>query len=848
MHILFFLMHAYTQKILFNSFLKGYCIKQSFMIERNFSKKEEKTMKKINAKSIMIMSLAFILAACGGKRPSESSEGLPDNLFAIPSTEKTTAYGLAGRAARYQYNGLLSTPPGSMNYLKTQEALNAQHFANFIDGLLTHNEYGVLEKSLAEKVVHNADYSEFTFTVRKGVKWQHYDGTQYNATIEGIDVPQFVVPSDWVTTAKAICTYANASDLEYLIGTFVEGAEEYYWYTRVQYGVANKESGYKFTMTDYEKVAAKINALIKENSPNIWKTCYDNGSKKIEASDVANIANLSRLGIVADDENMTLTYKLIQKASYFPTLFTYSCYLPTNQYFLKEVKFSNFGTENDKILYNGPYLLSKWDETKVVYKANQEYWNKDNTITVNTINYDVIADLSSITSSTTREEFEAGRIDGFSLSKKDVEGWNNYVVGADGTGTFDNPADPRVNSRLLDTIGNMYGSNLVLARDKVDGKASPYCKSSTAESVNNTARALRLADVRRAILNSFDMNLIFDARYENLEESLRQQEKVWTYVPKGFVIDDNGNDYLTHYYEVYGQKNNMPAGDIENPVEGTAAYELKPGQTATKTLEQEEINALLAKAEQAIELFNAENPSEAITKPINLELYSLWFDETSQAEDQKVIDSLNTRLNYGKSGDNKLFNVIPTDNITNANYNTASRSGQWDLSVVQWGWGADYGDPLTFMNTYIKNGDWGDVFPYVNEAYVDNYEINEAETGLIKSDLLEEYTNLVNLGAQETDDLNARYNYFAQAEYMLIEELGIYKPQTNNGQGWSLSVSRSAGYMMPTSSYGLSNDRLTGWYILDQVMTRDERNAARTVQQQLKEAYLEEVGGAINIY
>ena len=28
--------------MLFNSFLKGYCIKQSFMIERNFSKKEEK--------------------------------------------------------------------------------------------------------------------------------------------------------------------------------------------------------------------------------------------------------------------------------------------------------------------------------------------------------------------------------------------------------------------------------------------------------------------------------------------------------------------------------------------------------------------------------------------------------------------------------------------------------------------------------------------------------------------------------------------------------------------------------------------------------------------------------------
>ena len=794
-------------------------------------------MKKFSAKSIMIMSLAFVLVACNQA----------GDTFKIEKNEKTIAYGLAGKAARRQYNGLLSASIGSLNYLKTQEALNAQHFANFIDGLLTHNEYGVLQKNLATKVTHNADFTEFTFTVRDGVKWQRYDGTQYEANIEGLDVPQFVVPSDWVTTAKAICSYSNASDLEYLIATFVEGAEEYYWYTRCQAGVANNEAGFKFAMTDYDKVAAKLNSLIKENSPNIWTLQYQNGEKKIEASDVPNIQNLSRFGVKADDANMTLTYKLIQKAPYFPTLFTYSCYMPTNQYFLKDTKFTNFGTDQDKILYNGPYLLNKWSDTKVVYKANQGYWNVANTITVETVNYDVIQDLNSITSSTTREEFEAGRIDGFSLSKKDVEGWNKYVIGTDGTGTYDNPADPRVNSRLLDTIGNMYGSNLVLARDKVEGGLTSYAKDGTAASVANTARALRLADVRRAILDSYDMNLIFDARYENLDAELRQQEKVWTYVPKGFVIDDSGNDYLTHYYEVYADKKGLEPGDIENPVEGTAAYELKPGQTETKTLSQEEVNVLLERAEEAIDLFNAENPSEAITKPINLELYSLWFDEDSQTEDTKIINSLNTRLNYGKSGDNKLFNVIPTDKMTNADYNSVSRSGNWDLSTVQWGWGADYGDPLTFMNTYIKGGDWGDIFPYVNEDTVDNYEINEAGTGLVKSDLLAEYTALVNQGAQETDDFNKRFDYFAEAEYKLIEELGIYKPQTNNGQGWSLSVSRSAGYMMPTASYGLSSDRLTGWYILDQVMTREERNAARAKQLELKEAYVSE-HGAVDIY
>ena len=52
---------------------------------------------------------------------------------------------------------------------------------------------------------------------------------------------------------------------------------------------------------------------------------------------------------------------------------------------------------------------------------------------------------------------------------------------------------------------------------------------------------------------------------------------------------------------------------------------------------------------------------------------------------------------------------------------------------------------------------------------------------------------------------------------------------------------------MPTSSYGLSGDRLIGWYILEQVMTREERKAAREKQLADKEAYVA-AHGSINIY
>ena len=151
------------------------------------------------------------------------------------------------------------------------------------------------------------------------------------------------------------------------------------------------------------------------------------------------------------------------------------------------------------------------------------------------------------------------------------------------------------------------------------------------------------------------------------------------------------------------------------------------------------------------------------------------------------------------------------------------------------------------MNTYHKNGDWKDIFGYVGEDHVDSYSMNAGKSALEKTDLLKAYSDLVDEGAKETTNFNARFDKFAEAEYMLINELNIYRPQINNGQGWALSVSKAAGYYSPTASYGLSSDRFTGMFVLEEVMTRDERNKAREKQRELKEAYVSE-HGAMDIY
>lgn len=805
-------------------------------------------MKLGKIRSTMILGLVAVLASCtgggGGTRITDSSYDL-----------------LNGRLKRETYRSILATSVGDMNYMNTQEAQDAMHFANFVDGLLIHNEYDVLVKNLAETATHNADYTEFSFTVRTGVKWVTYEGEQY-VSENGSGTPQFVSANDWVTSAKAILNYTNASTLTYLLSNFIVGAEEYYQYSQIAAGIASGSP--QFARMDEQDMADFINEQIEINNPTVYRTHYR--ENPVLASDIAAIASGSRLGIeasgVTPNGGGTITYRLYSQSRWFPTMLTYSAYLPVNEDFLNSVRFTEFGKDNDKILYCGPFLLSYYDEYNVIYVKNESYWNPS-IIKINRIDYQVAP--ATIGDTYVRDQFETDQIDGFSLTTNDEVGWRNYITGPDGTGTFEDPYDSRVNARLLDTIGDMFGSNIVMARDKTNTLTS-YSSYGSFATVENTARAFRIKEVREAILNALDYN-VYNKRYGESEEDpvadelLRSQYMVHTYTPKGFVIDDDGNDYVTHHlYEVYADKLNIPSGvdelskpEEEQNLEGTVAGLLEPGQYDTRQKTDEEVWEYVEIALEAIEQYNAQAESnQQITLPINIEYYSMWFDGDTQQNDTDTILSMNLRLNNVDEpmdiGTYPYFNVVPTDLINQTNYQTVSRNGCWDYAPVQWGWGADYGDPLSYMNTYTRNGDWTDVFPYLGLDEIENYHLN-SDGILVEEELLTEYDALVDEAAAITDDNNERFDLFAEAEYMLLEELAIYMPQVNYGQGWTWSVSRAAGYETPGGMYGLSRDRLTGTYVLEEVLTRQERNALRAEQAERKEAYLEEIGGgSINIY
>ncbi len=800
----------------------------------------------------MILALSGILAACNGNSAKDEYKVIEPEGY---------VYGIQGLKAKRTYKTLIyfSSAVPNLNYMETSEAADAQHFANFVDGLLVHNEFGVLEKGLATEATHNDDYTRFEFKIRKNVPWVMYDGTQYEAVVNGVKTKQFVQPSDWITSAKAILTAQNASSLEYFISDFVKGGAEYFYYTELMYKIATDANTRKKYEGKPEAQAKYINDAIKTNKENAWNSWYS--ENPVTGDDLEGIKNLSRLGIKANDEEGTLTYELIQKAFYFPTLLTYSCYLPVNQYFLADVRFTGFGVTNDKILYNGPFLFTEEGDNQLTYTKNEAYFDKEK-VHVDQILYTVYD--NTIGNDYTRTQYFKGNIDGFGLNSQDTVGWTQFVTGPDGSGSIYNPYSGDVNSRLLDTIGSMYGSNITMARTKDAGSKVSYSTKSTSTSVANTEKALQLEPVRRAILNALD----YDAYYCNYstEEPLKSQYKVNTYTPKNFVQSEAGDYVTNHYYNVYASKKGIEAGTsvghgahMEDgelvAEEGSAAYILENGRIDRCQKSDAEVAALAAEARKAINAYNAgPGASDPITLPVYVEFYTPWdMDTTGNAKtyDGQTILSMNKRLNNTDSesvSDYDLFYVIPTDKITSANSDTLSHSGAFDYAPVLWGWGADYGDPLTYANTYAKGGDWKSIFPFVGMDYVDNY-FWDAETQTLseKTDLLGEYTELVKAAAAITDDINTRYNKFAECEYMLMEELSIYMPQINYGQGWSLSISRAAGYHMPTSNYGLSSDRMTGLWVLETALTREERQAVKAAYDAAKAAYTSS-HPAINIY
>ena len=155
----------------------------------------------------------------------------------------------------------------------------------------------------------------------------------------------------------------------------------------------------------------------------------------------------------------------------------------------------------------------------------------------------------------------------------------------------------------------------------------------------------------------------------------------------------------------------------------------------------------------------------------------------------------------------------PSDNFLNA----VRRVGAYQL--MSYYWGADYSDPETEVYPFYQEaGDRGTCYSFLRTGVEDGIVTGET------ADLVMQYMSMVENAKTITEDLDARYEAFADAEAFLIENALVIPLGMPVPPYIATRLNLWEGQYAPT---GLSTNRLKGVHILDHYVSMDEYNANR---------------------
>jgi len=169
-------------------------------------------MKKILA---LLLVLTMILTACTGGTTPTPAEG-PSGTDKPATGEDVTEGGkyAAEQVYKYAYGEEITT----LNYLINTTNVDMTISANLVDSLAQYDKYGILQPALAESWEVSDDGLEWTFYLRKGVKWIDYEGNEVAET----------TANDFVSSAQYILTKNNESESANIVYSVIKNAEAYY--------------------------------------------------------------------------------------------------------------------------------------------------------------------------------------------------------------------------------------------------------------------------------------------------------------------------------------------------------------------------------------------------------------------------------------------------------------------------------------------------------------------------------------------------------------------------------------------------------------------------------------------
>lgn len=493
--------------------------------------------------------------------------------------------------------------------------------------------------------------------------------------------------------------------------------------------------------------------------------------------------DFSTVGVKAVDD-YTVQYTLNKPEPFWNSKTTYGILYPINEEFLKS-KGKDFGKPTpDSILYNGPFILANNTAKSVIeYTKNESYWDPKN-VHLDTVKwtYNDGSDPDGLFKSYENGELSLARVYPNSPGYKDVT--KAYPDGV----------------TWSQTGGSTYNLTFNFNRGTFDATSK-----TTDKEKEDTQKAILDRNFRLAILFGFDKKS-YNAQSvgeEGANKALRN-----TLVPTDFV-EIGGKPYGDTVASKLKALDSDAFGDVN----------LSDGQDGYYNAD---------KAKEYMEKAKTELEAKGVQFPIHLDMP---VEETSEIS-VNMVKSLKKSVETSLGSDNVVVDVqlLNEDKYLAATYQaTTGQAGDFDITNAS-GWGPDYTDPSSYLNIYdSRKGDMIHTLGLEASAVVQG---TDPSTAAKKAINLPEYDALLDKAAAITDDLDARYTAYADAEAWLLDnalQVPIY------ADGGTPRVTNVVPFSGPYGWAGIAANKLKYVEVQSDIVTTDQYDKAKKAWETKKE-------------
>ncbi|MEX1516868.1 peptide ABC transporter substrate-binding protein [Enterococcus sp. C43] len=493
--------------------------------------------------------------------------------------------------------------------------------------------------------------------------------------------------------------------------------------------------------------------------------------------------DFSTVGVKAVDD-YTLQYTLNKPEPFWNSKTTYGILYPINEEFLKS-KGKDFGKPTpDSILYNGPFILANNTAKSVIeYTKNESYWDPKN-VHLDTVKwtYNDGSDPDGLFKSYENGELSLARVYPNSPGYKDVT--KAYPDGV----------------TWSQTGGSTYNLTFNFNRGTFDATSK-----TTDKEKEDTQKAILDRNFRLAILFGFDKKS-YNAQSVGEEGATKALRN--TLVPADFV-EIGGKPYGDTVASKLKALDSDAFGDVN----------LSDGQDGYYNAD---------KAKEYMEKAKTELEEKGVQFPIHLDMP---VEETSEIS-VNMVKSLKKSVETSLGSDNVVVDIqlLNEDKYLAATYQaTTGKAGDFDITNAS-GWGPDYTDPSSYLNIYdSRKGDMIHTLGLEASAVVQG---TDPSTAAKKAINLSEYDALLDKAAAITDDLDARYTAYADAEAWLLDnalQVPIY------ADGGTPRVTNVVPFSGPYGWAGIAANKLKYVEVQSNIVTTDQYDKAKKAWETKKE-------------